>query len=237
MGYAITAVLARASSSYHILLASRTLSKGDAARAAILADNKGSIRGQVSTLQLDVTSEASVTAAAKHVESQFGRLDVLINNAGIVSKAPSLKTQFEETFTANVTGPALVSEAFKSLLLNSSNPYSLYISSGLGSLGMASDPQERHYHYDGVAYRMSKSALNMIAVQDAKVLGKQGVKVFAVCPGLVVSNLRGTEEEQRTAGGAAGDPEVSGQTVLGILEGQREEHVGRFVHKDGVYPW
>lgn len=77
----------------------------------------------------------------------------------------------------------------------------------------------------------------MLAVQDAKLLGKQGVKVFAVCPGLVESGLRGEGEMARTAGGRAGSPEESGQTMLKIIEGARDEDVGKFVHKDGVYTW
>ena len=77
----------------------------------------------------------------------------------------------------------------------------------------------------------------MLAMQDSKILGKQGVKVFAVCPGMVVSNLRGTSEEQRTVDGKAGDPEVSGRTILQIIEGGRDADVGKFVDKDGVNPW
>lgn len=102
---------------------------------------------------------------------------------------------------------------------------------------MAADPQSSIYSFDGYAYRMSKAALNMLALQDVKLLGRQGVKVFAVCPGLVESGLRGHSEQERSAGGRAGDPKVSGETILSILEGKRDEDVGKFVHKDGVYPW
>jgi hypothetical protein len=58
-----------------------------------------------------------------------------------------------------------------------------------------------------------------------------------VCPGLVRSNLRGTSEEARNAGGRAGDPKVSGETILSIVQGKRDEDVGKLVWKDGVYPW
>ena len=77
----------------------------------------------------------------------------------------------------------------------------------------------------------------MLAIQDAKILGKQGVKVFAFCPGLVESNLRGTSEAERKAGGRAGDPMESGRTILSIVDGSRDADVGKFVHKDGVYTW
>lgn len=85
---------------------------------------------------------------------------------------------------------------------------------------------------------MSKAALNMLAVLDSKALGARGVKVFAFCPGLVMSNLRGGGEEERTCGGRAGDPEGAGRAVLGIVEGGRDGDVGGFVHgEEGVYPW
>lgn len=107
----------------------------------------------------------------------------------------------------------------------------------MGSITRAGDPSRFEYGFDAQPYRMSKAALNMMTMQGSKVLGPQGIKVFAVCPGFVVSNIRGTSEEARTVGGAAGDPMVSGQTVLRILEGERDADVGKFLSKDEVYPW
>lgn len=215
-------------------MASRSLEKGNAASSAVQA---AGIQGKVSSLQLDVTEESSIAVAVKQVEKDHGRLDVLVNNAGIYSKAVSLKEQLEATFTTNVIGAAIVAEAFAPLLLKSANPYLLHISSALGSITRASDPKSREYVNDARAYRMSKAALNMLTSQDWKVLGKDGVKVFAVCPGLVESNLRGESEQERSAGGRAGDPEVSGRTILRIIEGEMDADVGKFVNKDGVVPW
>lgn len=215
-------------------MASRSLEKGNAASSALQA---AGIKGKVSSIQLDVTDESSIAAAAKRVEKEHGRLDVLVNNAGIYSQAATLKDQLESTLNANVIGAALVAEAFTPLLLKSANAYLLHISSTLGSITHSSNPQRFEYGLDARVYRMSKAALNMLMLQDAKTLGKQGVKVFAVCPGLVVSNLRGEGEQERSAGGRAGDPEVSGQTILGIMEGERDADVGKFIDKDGVIPW
>ena len=215
-------------------MASRSIEKGKAASEAIQAAD---IKGKVSSVQLDVTDEASIAAAVKQVEKDHGRLDVLVNNAGISSKAPTLKEQLEATFQTNVVGAAIVAEAFTPLLLKSAHPYLVHVSSGLGSILGASDKTSHAYELDARAYRMSKAALNMLAVQDARTLGKQGVKVFAFCPGLVESNLRGETEQEKTAGGKAGDPEESGRSILAIVEGKRDEDVGTFVHKDGVYPW
>lgn len=77
----------------------------------------------------------------------------------------------------------------------------------------------------------------MLAVVEAGEWSGDGLKVFVMSPGFVRSNLRGSSDEARTGWGKAGDPEVSGQLVLDIVQGQRDADVGRFVHKDGVYPW
>lgn len=234
VGYATSKVLASASAKYHIILASRSLEKGKAASEAIQATG---IKGKISIVQLDVTDESSIAAAAKQVKKDHGCLDVLVNNAGVSSKAQTLKGQLETTLNTNVIGAALVTEAFIPLLLKSSNPYLLYISSELGSLNLSSDPAHFDYRIDARVYRMSKAALNMLMVQDSKNLEEHGIKVFAVCPGLVESNLRGQGQQERSAGGKARSPEESGQTILRIIEGERETDVGKFVHKDGVYPW
>ena len=215
-------------------MASRSAERGEAAMAAI---QHGDIKGSLSTVQLDVTDQKSIAAAVKLVDDQFGRLDVLVNNAGVYSKSADLKTQLEDNFSTNVTGAALVSEAFKALLFKSERPYLLHIGSTLGSLACSADRNRFDYDIPALAYRMSKAALNMLALQDSKEMGKHGVKVFSVCPGLVKSNLRGRAEAEISAGGKAIDPETSGKTILRIIEGGRDADVGKFVDMDGVVPW
>ena len=191
----------------------------------------------MSSIQLDVSDQSSIEAAAKTVEERFGVLDVLVNNAGIYSKAPDLKTQLETTLNTNTVGAALASHTFRPLLLQSKRAYLIHIGSALGSMTEAADPDRFDYHLQATAYRMSKAAINMQAVQDSKELGTRGVKVFVVCPGLVRSALRGDAEAEISAGGAAVDPIVSAQLILSIVEGQRDADVGKFVHKDGVDSW
>ncbi|KAK5331669.1 hypothetical protein LTR93_000674 [Exophiala xenobiotica] len=234
IGYATAKVIASASPDYHVLIGSRNPENGKKAVAELQAT--GEIKGTLTDVQIDVTDQASVDALANFIEEKFGRLDVLINNAGIAPTDGDLRSIIDRTFQTNVTGPIVLTEALKPLLLKSKKgPYSIYVTSGLGSLAMAESGKVYAAPY--AVYSASKSALNMLMIYEAKEMGKKGLKSFVVCPGLVRSNLRGKSEEAVNAGGAAGDPMVSGQTILGVVEGKRDADVGKFVHKDGVYPW
>jgi NAD(P)-dependent dehydrogenase (short-subunit alcohol dehydrogenase family) len=239
IGYATAKVFASASADYHVILAGRNLEACKVALAEIQQDPE--IKGSISAIQLDVTNQKSVDAAAKEVEKQFGRLDCLINNAGIsdttLPDGLSFKEKLDQVLTTNVTGPAIVSHAFQPLLFKSKNAYSIYVSSGLASLDQAADVKSRRYHSGHTVYRLSKTALNMWALQEFKELGKKGVKVVTFCPGLVRSNLRGRGEDMISAGGNATDPSVSGENLLKIVEGKRDNDIGGFLHKDGVYQW
>ena len=85
----------------------------------------------------------------------------------------------------------------------------------------------------------SKAALDMVALQEHYDFGETtALKSYAYCPGLVRSNLRGTSEAAVSAGGAAGDPEVSGRGILAIIQGERDGDAGKFVNSEGgVYGW
>ncbi|KAF2491252.1 short chain dehydrogenase/reductase [Lophium mytilinum] len=236
IGFATSKVLACASSTFHIIIASRSLEKAEAAKSTIEA---ASPKGSLSTVVFDVTDEESIEATAALVQQQFGRLDVLVNNAGSGSMDMDLKARFQLCLNTNVIGPALVAAAFRPLLLKSQNPYSIFVSSGERTLtrNAHEKPASHAGIKNGDAYQVSKAALNMLAILEARDYGPQGLKVFAMSPGFVRSNLRGTSEEARSGWGRAGDPEVSGELVLSIVEGKRDGDVGLFVHRDGVYSW
>jgi NAD(P)-dependent dehydrogenase (short-subunit alcohol dehydrogenase family) len=236
VGFATSKVLVSTSDTYHVIISSRTLEKAVAAKSELEA---AGIKGTLSAIQLDVTDEESIEAAAALVQQQFGRLDVLVNNAGLAGMDPDLKTRYKRCLETNVIGPAMVAAVFRPLLLKASNPYSIFVSSGARTLTReAAKMTAAHTNIKyGDAYQVSKAALNMVAIVEHRDHGSKGLKVFAMSPGFVRSNLRGTSEEERSGWGGAGDPEGSGEIVLGIVQGKRDAEVGCLVHKDGIYPW
>ncbi len=163
---------------YRVLLTARDLAKAEAA-AKILDQNN------IAPLHMDVTDEASIGRAAAEVETRYGHLDVLVNNAGAYydywQKAldADLNTVREAADT-NFYGPWRVTQAFASLLKQSAHPRIVNVSSGaaaLNSLG-AGPP----------AYIASKVALNALTRMLAAELQDGGVLVNAVCPGWVATD-------------------------------------------------
>lgn len=129
------------------------------------------IKGSLSTVQLDVTDESSIQQALKTVQDTHGQLDVLINNAAVGCRDPDVKTRMQLSMDTNVVGPAMVAAAFRPMLLKSCNPYSIWVSSGAGSLTRASGNSKHLENED--AYRASKAAVNMLAVIEARDFGRK----------------------------------------------------------------
>ncbi len=188
-------------------------------------------------LQLDVTDQKSISDAAAKVEKDFGRIDVLINNAGIVSKATPFIKQLRETFETNAFAPAIVTEAFIDLLEKSKDGRLIYVSSDLGSIEMRGNESLKYYKIPAVSYRMSKAALNMLAMCHHVEYKDKGVKVFAFNPGFVVTNLTGEADRQNRIRNGAGDPADSARALLNIVNGGRDNDAGKHLYQDGVHPW
>lgn len=237
VGYATTQVLAAAPENFHIIMTGRSLAKVQQAKTEIESTDP-STKSHLTALHLDVTDSKSIRAAAESVSQQFGRLDVLINNAAVGgSKNPDITARFQYAMDTNVIGPAIVTDIFRPLLLQSpEKPYSIFVSSGAGSFGRALSRPKPPRPANPNAYMVSKAALNMLALQEYIDFADK-IKVFAVSPGFVVSNLRGTTEEERSGWGGAQDAKVSGDMILNILRGERDGDIGKLVIKDGVYPW
>jgi NAD(P)-dependent dehydrogenase (short-subunit alcohol dehydrogenase family) len=163
----------------------------------------------VTGIELDVTDPATIEAAAKTVEERFGRLDVLVNNAGITgdfTQSPGAGgiDQVRKVFEVNVFGVITVTDAFLPLLARSAAPRIVNVSSTVGSLADMSSPDSIMAEMPAMlGYPVSKTALNAVTTQYAKHLRKEGVQVNSVCPGYVATDLNGERGSRTPEQGAA----------------------------------
>ncbi|MFI0444245.1 SDR family oxidoreductase [Actinomadura sp. 6N118] len=161
---------------------------------------------------LDVTDPRSAEAAVTTIETEAGRLDVLVNNAGTMLEwglrpADVGAAQLREVYEVNVFGVVTVTSACLPLLRRSWNPRIVNMSSGLGSLTLLSDPANPLSTRAFLGYSSSKAALNALTLIYANALRADGVKVNAASPGLVPTDQNAAATfprgERTTADGAA----------------------------------
>jgi NAD(P)-dependent dehydrogenase (short-subunit alcohol dehydrogenase family) len=176
---------------------------------------------------LDVTDDDSVAAAAETV----GALDVLINNAGIsggMVQVPDVTPALVETvFATNVVGIVRVTQAFVPLLERSSNPVIVNVSSGMGSVGVTSDPERLESTIVNVTYSPSKSAVNMLTTQYAKAL--PSMRVNCVDPGYTATDFNAHRGPKTVEQGA----EII--VRMALLDGSGP--TGTYVDEEGAVPW
>lgn len=145
---------------------------------------------------LDVGDAASVAAAAAWVEERHGRLDLLVNNAGILPETPGVLDAggVAATLDTNVVGVVRVTEAFLPLLRRSDGARIVNVSSTMGSLSDQADPASPYFGLVVPGYQASKAALSSLTIGLAKLLAP--IKVNAVCPGWVQTDLAPGNREQ-----------------------------------------
>ncbi|EED20052.1 short chain dehydrogenase/reductase, putative [Talaromyces stipitatus ATCC 10500] len=235
LGFEVAKNLVLSSGSYHVIIGSRDPSKG--AKAVANLQSLPDIKGTLDTLEIEVTDDESVDTAAEAVAAKHGRLDVLVNNAGILGQLPSLRDSLRAVLNVNVIGAASVTEAFLPLLRKSEEPRLIFVGSSIGSITGASDPSSPYYRPQGTDYRVSKAALNMLMVQYHHILGleKKNFKVFTADPGLNATNFTGDADSLRARGAA--EPHVGGAVIADVVKGVRDADVGKMVGKYGVSPW
>lgn len=151
----------------------------------------------VEVLPLDVSDPASIAAAATTVQARHGRLDVLVNNAGILLDEATGLLELEadvlrRTLETNAVGPLLLVQAFAPLMGRGGRIVN--VSSGGGQLSAPSTWSP--------AYCISKTTLNAITVQLAEALKPRGIAVNAVCPGWVRTDMGGSGAPRSLAQGA-----------------------------------
>jgi NAD(P)-dependent dehydrogenase (short-subunit alcohol dehydrogenase family) len=200
----------------------------DAERGAVAA---ATLHGDVTVLPLDVTSDESVAAAVKEVESRYGRLDVLVNNAGIIGPpVAALDTGAEEMlacYATNVFGPVRMTRAFLPLLRRSAAPRIVMVSSGMGSITLTGDPARVESRFVALTYPSSKSALNMITSQYARAL--PGFRINAADPGYTATDLNGNSGFQTVEEGS--------DAIVALATVAPDGPTGGFFDRSGPVPW
>jgi NAD(P)-dependent dehydrogenase (short-subunit alcohol dehydrogenase family) len=195
------------------------------AKAGRAAAEKLSKDGDVVFIEIDVADAESIRRAAEEIARQTDRLDVLVNNAGILldedKDALTITPEiFETTLRTNTLGPWLVAQAFVPLLRKSREPRIVNVSSGGGQLDGGADGW-------APGYCVSKTALNGVTVQLAAALPKFAVN--SVCPGWVRTDMGGENATRSVAEGAA--------TIVWLATDAPHDLTGKFVKDRKVIPW
>jgi len=204
IGHEIARQLARLG--FTVFAGERDPQRGEAA-AKRLRDEGLDVR----FVALDVTKTATIEAAARRIDDEAGRLDVLVNNAGmgILRTPPAVLTadDVRTVYDTNVFGVVAVTQAMLPLLEKSAAGRIVNISSTLGSLAVASDPDRdtssaAYSTSVALAYSTSKTALNAVTVCFANQLRATAIKVNAACPGHVATDLNGFAGKRSVEQGA-----------------------------------
>jgi NAD(P)-dependent dehydrogenase (short-subunit alcohol dehydrogenase family) len=217
IGFEVARQLAR--QNFRVFLGARNEKAGRAAAEKLSGE------GVVVFLQIDVADEKSIRAAAEELSRQSDRLDVLVNNAGILldddkSALTITRDIFETTLRTNTLGPWLVAQAFAPLLKKSREPRIVNVSSGGGQLEDGADGW-------APCYCVSKTALNGVTVQLAAALPKCAVN--SVCPGWVRTDMGGENATRSVGEGAS--------TIVWLATEAPHDLTGKFVKDRKVIPW
>lgn len=225
-----------AANGYTVLVGSRNFERGEEAAKSIGADARA--------LQLDVTEQASIAAAAERIRIELGRLDLLVNNAAIShagrpgrSLAEILQSsrasvasldEVRAVFETNVFGVIAVTQAMLPLLREAPAGRIVNVTSGVGSLTLNADPSYPYRSGFGVVYAASKTALNAITLSFAIELESTNIKVNAAGPGFTATALNNFEGIETVEQGARNPVRVA-LDVNGPT--------GTFTSADGPLPW
>lgn len=227
LGFETVKMLAAEQSNFTILLGSRDLAKGSKAAESVTTLASGTV---VEPIQLEITSDESISKAVDEVSAKYGRLDVLFNNAAIVGTDQS-REAFRKVLDTNVTSAYLLTEAFIPLLKKAALPRAVFMSSGLASLALTLEPSWAFYGVVTGSYTVSKTAMNMVALQIAVKYRDDGLKVNIIDPGFNATNLNGYAANARK-----NISEGALEACRIIVQGKDGQY-NTFTDKDGVVAW
>ena len=232
-GIGLETVKQLAQQGMHVLLGARNEAKGLEAAKKLKSEGL-----DVESILLDVDDEKTHAQAAKMIEKKFGKLDVLINNAGILIDekgeggfVPTSKTStaiFRKTFDTNFFSVIALTHTLLPLIKKSPAGRIVFLSSGLASLTLHSDPKSPIYNYKPTAYDISKTALNGYAVHLAYELKDTPIKVNVAHPGSVITDMNANGNLQVNEGA---------KTSVDLATLSNAGYNGKFIHLGKELPW
>ncbi|ANZ64919.1 carbonyl reductase [Secundilactobacillus paracollinoides] len=194
-------------------------------------------------IPLDVTDKQSVQAAADRIATDYGSLDILINNAGAVfdgRQQPSVVNtdQMRQDFDLNYFGVVYMCQAFLPLLKKAPKAKIINVSSMMGSMTNALNPQASVFRAVAVSYQSAKAAVNMYTVQLAKEMTRDGlpITVNAIDPGMVATEFGGADPKQVAKMGAKPVDEGVARTVE-LATSPDDDSNATFTNTDGTVAW
>ena len=213
--------------SISVIIGVRNLEKGKQAVKDLGNEN-------VSFVQIDITDEKSIENAKNSITREFGKLDILINNAGVwldfgVPMLEVSMTDIEKTFKVNTFGVISTIKHFLPLLKESNEGRIVNVSSGLGSLKQSADPNYEYYPYKSLAYNTSKSALNALTILFAYELRETNIKINSADPGYCSTDLNG-KTGPRT-------PEEGAKIIVELATLPENGTTCGFFDENGVIEW
>ncbi|KAH6625924.1 hypothetical protein C7974DRAFT_434885 [Boeremia exigua] len=157
----------------------------------------------------------------------------------------TVRDMWNQSWNVNVTGTYILTGSLAPLLCKSAKPRLLFITSGTstlaehGNLALAINRSPEKgwpkQEFAVSAYRSAKTGMNMMFLEWVRILKEDGVKVFAVSPGMLATGLGGNPELMKKMG--ALDPNVGAELVRDVIDGRRDEDAGKVVRKDNIQLW
>ncbi|SEV87405.1 SDR family oxidoreductase [Luteibacter sp. 329MFSha] len=214
---------------HRILLGARDAGRGQAAEATLRGEGI-----DVRFVPLDLGDEASLTRAAADIEANEGRIDVLINNAGVALEgdgnvASANLDAVKRVFDTNYFGTVAATQALLPLVKKSAAGRVINVSSRLGSITYNADPAWEFAAVKLLGYNASKAALNMFSVILADEVRNDGITVHVACPGYTATDLNGNSGPQTLEEGA--------EEIVRLASTANPAPTASFTGREGPAPW
>ncbi|MBK8481864.1 MAG: SDR family NAD(P)-dependent oxidoreductase [Proteobacteria bacterium] len=213
---------------YTVVVASRDEKAGKSVADELVAEGCDAY-----AVRLEVTNPDHIGAVVSYLDKTFGKLDVLVNNAGIAIEwdgKPTSSDKIRKTLEVNVVAPFAITEALVPLLAKSGDARVINHSSMLGSMGMAESLWDQVKGFMTVGYCTSKAALNMLTLIQSRTLAAKAIAVAAAHPGWVKTDMGSQAAPMEVADGA--------KTVVGLVTMSREDFPhGQMQHLGERLPW